>query len=138
MSEMAPVPYRVRSKVVENAESVTLCLEPTITELSAPRPGEFMMLYAYGVGEIAISVSGDPMAVPAISRCAHVYLRVKRSRKHAAVIEPAAGPPILAISAKLDFNCSLYSSPIGKRHAVSLASLPAANNSSANLSCASS
>ena len=60
MSEMAPVPYRVRSKVVENAESVTLCLEPTITELSAPRPGEFMMLYAYGVGEIAISVSGDP------------------------------------------------------------------------------
>lgn len=59
-SAMAPVPYRVRSKVVENADSVTLCLEPTVTELSAPRPGEFMMIYAYGVGEIAISVSGDP------------------------------------------------------------------------------
>ena len=25
---MAPVPYRVRSRVVENADSVTLCLEP--------------------------------------------------------------------------------------------------------------
>ncbi|HTY29540.1 MAG TPA: FAD/NAD(P)-binding protein [Mycobacterium sp.] len=59
-SAMAPVPYRVRSRVVENADSVTLCLEPTVTELSAPRPGEFMMIYAYGVGEIAISVSGDP------------------------------------------------------------------------------
>ncbi|WP_167101945.1 FAD/NAD(P)-binding protein [Mycobacterium sp. DL592] len=59
-SAMAPMPYRVRSKVVENADSVTLCLEPVATELSAPRPGEFMMLYAYGVGEVAISVSGDP------------------------------------------------------------------------------
>lgn len=59
-SAMAPVPYRVRSKVVENADSVTLCLEPMATELSTPRPGEFMMVYAFGVGEIAISVSGDP------------------------------------------------------------------------------
>ena len=59
-SAMAPMPYRVRSRVVENADSVTLCLEPVATELSAPRPGEFMMLYAYGVGEIAVSVSGDP------------------------------------------------------------------------------
>lgn len=59
-SAMAPTPYRVRSKVVENADSVTLCLEPMATELSAPRPGEFMMLYAFGVGEVAISVSGDP------------------------------------------------------------------------------
>jgi NAD(P)H-flavin reductase len=57
---MAPVPYRVRSKVIENADSVTLCLEPIATELSAPRPGEFMMIYAFGVGEVAISVSGDP------------------------------------------------------------------------------
>jgi NAD(P)H-flavin reductase len=59
-SAMAPVPYRVRSKVAETAESVTLCLEPLATELSAPRPGEFMMVYAFGVGEIAVSVSGDP------------------------------------------------------------------------------
>ncbi|GAY16329.1 FAD/NAD(P)-binding protein [Mycobacterium sp. shizuoka-1] len=59
-SPMAPMPYRVRWKVAENADSVTLCLEPVATELSAPRPGEFMMLYAFGVGEIAISVSGDP------------------------------------------------------------------------------
>lgn len=57
---MAPEPYRVRSKVVENADSVTLCLEPVTTGIVAPKPGEFNMLYAFGVGEVAISVSGDP------------------------------------------------------------------------------
>ena len=59
-SAMAPVPYRVHSKVVENADSVTLCLQPETVVLQTPQPGEFMMLYAFGVGEVAISVSGDP------------------------------------------------------------------------------
>lgn len=57
---MTPVPYRVRSKVVENADSVTFCLEPVGDGILAPKPGEFNMLYAFGVGEVAISVSGDP------------------------------------------------------------------------------
>lgn len=57
---MAPVGYRVRSRVVENADSVTLCLDPVETVLASPAPGEFMMLHAFGVGEIAVSVSGDP------------------------------------------------------------------------------
>ena len=57
-SAMAPVPYRVRSRVIENADSVTLELEPLGTGLPAPLPGEFMMLYAFGVGEVAISTSG--------------------------------------------------------------------------------
>ncbi|BBX97067.1 FAD/NAD(P)-binding protein [Mycobacterium lacus] len=57
---MAPVPYRVRSRVVESPDSATLCLEPLGEVLRAPQPGEFMMLYAFGVGEAAISISGDP------------------------------------------------------------------------------
>ena len=67
-SAMAPVPYRVRSKVVENADSVTLCLDPVDAVLTSPAPGEFMMLHAFGIGEIAISVSGDPSVaeVPAL------------------------------------------------------------------------
>lgn len=60
ISAMAPAPYRVRSRVVENADSVTLVLEPVETTLTAPGAGEFNMLHAFGVGEIAISVSGDP------------------------------------------------------------------------------
>ena len=58
-STMAPVPYRVRSRVQENADSVTLCLEPVAAGVAAPAPGEFNMLYAFGIGEVAISVSGD-------------------------------------------------------------------------------
>ena len=57
---MAPVPYRVRSRIVESADSATLCLEPLGQALQVPQPGEFMMLYAFGVGEAAISISGDP------------------------------------------------------------------------------
>jgi len=79
---MAPVPYRVRSRVVESADSATLCLVPIGEALRTPQPGEFMMLYAFGVGEAAISISGDPTvadgsithtirAVGAVSRALH-------------------------------------------------------------------
>lgn len=57
-SAMAPVPYRVVSRVAENADSVTLHLEPVAAAISTPLPGEFNMLYAFGVGEVAISTSG--------------------------------------------------------------------------------
>ena len=59
-SAMTPAPYRVLSRVTENRDSVTLCLEPVREPLPTPQPGEFMMLYAFGVGEVAISVSGEP------------------------------------------------------------------------------
>ena len=55
---MTPVPYRVRSRVAENADSVTLTLDPIDTVLPLALPGEFMMMHAFGVGEIAISTSG--------------------------------------------------------------------------------
>lgn len=58
---MAPVPYRVRSKVAENADSVTLYLDPVGTVLPAPLAGQFMMLSAAGIGEVAISVCGLPV-----------------------------------------------------------------------------
>lgn len=58
VSAMAPVPYRVRSRVVENGDSVTLTLDPIDTVLPTALPGEFMMLHAFGVGEVAISTSG--------------------------------------------------------------------------------
>jgi NAD(P)H-flavin reductase len=81
-SHMAPIPYRVRSRVVENPDSATLCLVPVGEALRSPEPGEFMMLYAFGVGEAAISISGDPTvtdgsithtirAVGAVSRALH-------------------------------------------------------------------
>lgn len=59
---MLPVPYRVTSRAIETHDSVTLTLEPVAGRLPAFRPGQFMMLAAPGVGEVAISVSGDPAA----------------------------------------------------------------------------
>lgn len=57
-SSMAPVPYRVCSRLAENADSVTLDLEPVAAGLEMGEPGQFMMLYAFGVGEVAISFAG--------------------------------------------------------------------------------
>jgi NAD(P)H-flavin reductase len=62
-SAMAPVPHRVLKRTVENFESATIRLEPVEQRLASPAPGQFMMLYAVGVGEIAMSVSGIPSSV---------------------------------------------------------------------------
>ncbi len=59
---MLPVPYRVIDRRVETRDSVTLRLEPVRSGLPAFKAGQFTMLYARGVGEIAISISGDPTA----------------------------------------------------------------------------
>lgn len=55
---MLPSRYRVVQRRVETADSATLRLEPVDRPLPAPRPGQFTMLYARGVGEVPISVSG--------------------------------------------------------------------------------
>ncbi|GAA4039263.1 FAD/NAD(P)-binding protein [Nonomuraea soli] len=59
---MIPVPYRVRSRRPDRADTVTLTLDPV--EGAAPPflPGQFTMLYAPGVGEIPISISGHARA----------------------------------------------------------------------------
>jgi anaerobic sulfite reductase subunit B len=55
---MAPVPYRVRSRTQETADTWTLELDP-LGDAVHPRAGQFDMLYAFGVGEVPISTSGD-------------------------------------------------------------------------------
>jgi NAD(P)H-flavin reductase len=59
---MLPVPYRVADRVVETRDSVTLVLTPASRPLLPFLAGQFMMLAVPGIGEIAISVSGDPAA----------------------------------------------------------------------------
>jgi NAD(P)H-flavin reductase len=56
---MTPVPYRVASRRRETHDTWTLGLDP-LAEPVVPAPGQFNMLYAYGVGEVPISTSGDP------------------------------------------------------------------------------
>jgi NAD(P)H-flavin reductase len=54
---LTPRPVRVLSRRRETDESVTIALEPA----GEPwLPGQFNMLYAFGAGEVPISISGDP------------------------------------------------------------------------------
>ncbi len=60
---MTPRPFRVLERSRETADTWTLTMEPADGG-PAPefRPGQFNMLYAFGVGEVPISISGDPGA----------------------------------------------------------------------------
>lgn len=58
---MEPVPYRVVGLRPEMEGVVTLTLDPIGAPVGSPahavRPGQFVMLWAFGVGEVPISVS---------------------------------------------------------------------------------
>ncbi len=56
---MAPVPFRVARRRRELRDTWTLELEPVNGERLSPVPGQFTMLYVFGIGEVPISVSGD-------------------------------------------------------------------------------
>ena len=58
MGAMTPLLHRVVSRSQETADTWTLELEPLAGAI-LPRPGQFDMLYAFGVGEVPISTSGD-------------------------------------------------------------------------------
>jgi NAD(P)H-flavin reductase len=58
---MLPEPYRVQRVRKENEETFTVELESTNGIQEFPfAAGQFNMLYVYGVGEVPISISGDP------------------------------------------------------------------------------
>jgi anaerobic sulfite reductase subunit B len=54
-----PVPFRVGDRRQDTADTWTLALEP-VGEGFAVAPGQFVMVWAFGVGEVPISVSGPP------------------------------------------------------------------------------
>jgi NAD(P)H-flavin reductase len=57
---MAPEPFVVRERVAETADTWTLTLEPVAGDSRTIGPGQFMMVYVFGIGEVPISVSGPP------------------------------------------------------------------------------
>jgi NAD(P)H-flavin reductase len=60
MDPFVPQDHRVARIRRETREVTTLELTPEDGERSAFQPGQFNMLYVFGVGEIAVSMSGDP------------------------------------------------------------------------------
>ncbi|MFI7680115.1 FAD/NAD(P)-binding protein [Actinophytocola sp. NPDC049390] len=78
---MLPTAYTVVDRAIETGDSATLTLAPVGRPLPRFLPGQFTMINAPGVGEIAVSISGDPRferilvqtvrAVGAVSRAVH-------------------------------------------------------------------
>jgi NAD(P)H-flavin reductase len=59
---LLPQPFTVRRLYKETKETYTLELAPTDGARGSPfAAGQYNMLYVFGVGEVPISISGDPM-----------------------------------------------------------------------------
>jgi anaerobic sulfite reductase subunit B len=57
-SSAMPASYRISDRREETHDTVSITLEPAGEPIADFRPGQFTMLYAFGVGEIPISISG--------------------------------------------------------------------------------
>ncbi|MBL8237990.1 MAG: FAD/NAD(P)-binding protein [Bryobacterales bacterium] len=57
---MRPVPWVVRQVTKETPDTFTLVLDPPKGARGRFTPGQFSMLWVCGVGELPISISGDP------------------------------------------------------------------------------
>jgi len=57
---MTPLPFRVVDRRQDTADTWTLTFEALVGERPTIEPGQFMMVYVFGVGEVPISVSGPP------------------------------------------------------------------------------
>jgi NAD(P)H-flavin reductase len=57
---MLPRSFRVTGRRKETPDTVTIDLEPDDGDALVFAPGQFTMLYVFGVGEVPISISGDP------------------------------------------------------------------------------
>lgn len=82
-----PEPVRVLSRKQELETTWTLELEPGQASKGAFAPGQFNMLYVFGVGEIPISLSGDPGQT---DRLVHTVRAVGPASRQLATLRPMA------------------------------------------------
>jgi len=83
---MVPVPFLVRRRFRETADTVTLEMVPQQPQdLIDFSPGQFNMLYAFGIGDVPISISGDPArpetlmhTIRAVGAVSTALLRLKK------------------------------------------------------------
>jgi NAD(P)H-flavin reductase len=57
---MTPIPFRIKRTATDTQDTFTMELEPVNGADFSFAAGQFNMLYAFGVGEVPISISGDP------------------------------------------------------------------------------
>lgn len=79
---MLPTPYRIQRVKQETDDTFTLELVPADSaEGSSFAPGQFNMLYVYGVGEVPISISSDPSEAPLIQHTTRVVGTVTKAMR---------------------------------------------------------
>jgi len=111
LGPITPRPFRVVRRGRETADTWTLELEPVDGLPLDVRPGQFTMLYAFGIGEVPISVSGQAggllvhtvRAVGAVSRaiCASrpgSVLGVRGPFGNAWPVETAEGSDVVVVA----------------------------------------
>jgi NAD(P)H-flavin reductase len=60
---MLPQPFAVGRRAQETADTWTLELEPVSGEAPQVLPGQFVMVYVFGIGEVPISVGAPPLVL---------------------------------------------------------------------------
>ena len=110
---LTPQPFCVAVREQDTADTWTLTLEPVSGDGPEIAPGQFMMVYAFGIGEVPISVSGPPFhsgavvltvrAVGAVSRaiCASepgTSLGLRGPFGNAWPIDAAAGGDLVVVA----------------------------------------
>lgn len=79
---MVPSPFRIMRVIRETRDSFTVELSPAgRTRDISFLPGQFNMLYVFGVGEIPISISGDPYASNALIHTTRAVGSVTKAMK---------------------------------------------------------
>ena len=79
---MLPAPYRIQRVKQETDDTFTLELVPADSgEGFSFAPGQFNMLYVYGVGEVPISISSDPSDSPLIQHTTRVVGTVTKAMR---------------------------------------------------------
>ena len=79
---MLPTPYRIQRVKQETDDTFTLELVPADSaEGFSFAPGQFNMLYVYGVGEVPISISSDPSDAPLLQHTTRVVGTVTKAMR---------------------------------------------------------
>ena len=84
---MRTVPYRLTRVIKETFDTFTVELESTNGHTLNFEPGQFNMLYIFGVGEIPISISGDPYSPEVLHHTTRVVGTVTKAMRKLTVGE---------------------------------------------------
>ena len=85
---MLPRMFRIETMKRELSDTVTMTLKPEDGGTFPFKPGQFNMLYSFGIGEVPISISGDP-AAPSV--LCHTIRAVGKVSSALAALKPGDG-----------------------------------------------